>query len=123
MLGPSAEPTPASTSFCTGVAFGGTNDGYGTAAFGVYSLAGVDSSGVPYYSHASGTYHMYIVTWMYGAEWWFISETNGAASGQTWYASKGSTSSPTDASDWTVYDDSSAAVTQSGVLAACAASE
>ena len=104
------------------MSFGGSNDGYSTDYFGDYSLSGTDSAGEPYYTHASGTYFMYIATWMYGAKYWFISESNGDASGQSWYATMGSSSSPVDAGSWNVYDNSSAAVEQSGVAASCAAS-
>ena len=96
---PSPVPTPASTSFCTGVAFGGANDGWGTDAFGTYSLAGVDASGDPYYEHASGTLYLYTATWMYGQSWWFISETNGAASG-SWYAVRSGDQTPSHSLHW-----------------------
>ena len=96
---PSVAPTPASTSFCTGVAFGGANDGWGTDAFGTYSLAGVDASGDPYYEHASGTLYLYTATWMYGQSWWFISETNGAASG-SWYAVRSGDQTPSHSLHW-----------------------
>ena len=98
------------------MSFGGANDGYETDKFGSYAFGGKDTLGRPYYKHESSAYYMYLTTWM-GKECWFIGDGGGAAS---WYASKGTSSSPADATNWTVYNDDSSAVAQSGVAASCA---